>query len=52
MTLDTFTNWIFFVGVLTGIALAFVARGVVDQVWIIRYLRNRRRPPAEPRQLR
>jgi len=47
MTLDTYTNWIYVAGVLTGIAMALIARGVADQIWIVRYRRQRRRPPAE-----
>jgi len=36
---------LFVAGILGGIALALVARGVVDQVFIVRYLRGRRRRP-------
>ena len=45
MTLDTYTLWTFVAGVLTGIALALLASGVSDQVFIVRYLRQRRRRP-------
>lgn len=34
---------IFVAGVLTGIAVSLIASGVVDQVFIVRYLRSHRR---------
>jgi len=45
MSLTAYTNWVFVVGVLAGLALVLIARGIVDQVFIIRYRRSHRRRP-------
>ncbi len=50
MTLDRFTLAIFLAGLLAGVGITIAVRSGIDGVRLFRYqLRQRRRPPGEPR---